>query len=150
MKNVPKNLRLEVSPEELREHLERTKRIEEKLIRFGNLCGHFPDNTKMVESNAGVDKVMSREEADSAMRSAIDGKPLSEGEVSLIKALRLSGKIIDVYDYMTTVLVSANDNDPGVYTHRQHIAFFTSASDSDDEAIIRALKQIKAEREVTK
>jgi hypothetical protein len=32
MKNVPKNLRFEVSPEEFREHLKRVERIEKELI----------------------------------------------------------------------------------------------------------------------
>ena len=79
----------------------------------------------------------------------IDGEPLSDGEKELIKALRHAGRITDVYDYRTTVLVSANDNASGVYTHRQHIAFFTSSSDADDKLIISALKQIKAEQEAS-
>lgn len=79
----------------------------------------------------------------------IDGKPLTDGEKALIKALRRSDRITNVYDYRTTVLVSANDNASGVYTHRQHIAFFTNSSDEDDELIIRALKQIKAEQEAS-
>lgn len=76
----------------------------------------------------------------------IDGKPLSEGEVALIKALRRAERITDVYDYKDTVLVSANDNASGVCAHTQHIAFFTDALDSEDELIICALKQIKSEQ----
>lgn len=82
-------------------------------------------------------------------KSEIDGEPLSDGEKELIKALRHAGRITGVYDYRTTVLVSANDNASGVYTHRQHIAFFTSSSDTGDELIIDALKQIKAEQEAS-
>ena len=76
----------------------------------------------------------------------IDSEPLSDGEKELIKALRHAGIITDVYDYRTTVLVSANDNASGVYTHRQHIAFFTSSSDAGDKRIISALKKIQAEQ----
>lgn len=180
MKNVPKNLRFEVSPEEFREHLERTKRIEEKLIRFGNLCGHFPDNTKMVESNAGVDKVMSREEADSAMRSAIGigaiidkntsllrennklkeeleaikiDTTLSDGEVALIRSIR-AVKIARIAEYRTSVLCfpSEDTDTVQVWCSDTPIAFLTSSLDgvSKNKAIIDALKQIQAEQEVTK
>jgi hypothetical protein len=84
-----------------------------------------------------------------ASHAAVDGVTLTNGEIALIKALRRVDRITDVYDYRTTVLVSANDNSSMVDSNRQHISFFTSASDSDDELIIAALKQIKAEQEAS-
>lgn len=188
MKNVPKNLRFEVSPEEFREHLKRVERIEEKLIRFGNLCFHFPDNTKMVESNIGGDKVMSREEADSAIgicaiidkntsllrenqklkeelesfiirceclqkakeelisqQAVIDGKPLSDGEKALIKELRRSGGIKKTFEFRATRLITELNH--GLFTYDGHVAFLSNGQESDDKAIIAALKQIKSEQE---
>lgn len=59
MKNIPKNLRFEVSPEEFRALLKRVERIEKELIRGGNL----------------YDRV-------------VDGKPLSDAEVEHIRRLR--------------------------------------------------------------
>ena len=82
--------------------------------------------------------------------SEIDGKPFTDGEKALIKAIR-AVKIARIAEYRTSVLCfpSENTNTVQVWCSDTPIAFLTSSlgSISKDKAIIDALKQIKAEQE---
>lgn len=81
---------------------------------------------------------------------SIDGKPLTDGEKALIKALR-AVKIARIPEYRTSVLCfpSEDTNTVQVWCSDTPIAFLTSSLGgiSKDKAIIAALKQIKAEQE---
>lgn len=72
----------------------------------------------------------------------LDGKPLSEGEKALIKAIRIAG-INEVCEYRKSVLVQKPCSEFSCTA--MHIAFLTNRVESDDKEIVEALKQIKEE-----
>lgn len=76
----------------------------------------------------------------------LDGKPLTGGEKSLVRALR-DAKIQLIPDFATSVLCYPSDNGKSVYPHGSPIALLTPSY--VDEKIIAALKQIKAEQEAS-
>lgn len=76
----------------------------------------------------------------------INGKKLTAGEIDLIMAIR-NYPISKIYEYKKTALVSFDKNEEPEFTS-YHIAFWSDDTCcSQDEAVINALKKIKAEQE---
>lgn len=80
----------------------------------------------------------------------LDGKPLTDGEKELIKALR-NIKIERVPDYSTVTLCYPSSDGTRCCGTNFAVAFFTSnlSSEDDERSVIAALKQIQAEQEET-
>lgn len=141
MKNVPKNLRFEVSPEEFREHLKRVERIEKELIRFGYLydCDGKPLTHIEKEAIRMLRAGVPFPEAECGTWRA-----LSPGEDALIKAL-IAVKLEHVYNEGDSLLVYSLENCPTF--HVSHIAFHVPEGIEKRKAIFDALKKIKDEKE---
>lgn len=76
----------------------------------------------------------------------INGQKLTDGEIDLIMAIR-NYPISKIYEYKKTALVSFDKNEEPEFTSH-HIAFWSyDTCHSQDEAVINALKKIKAEQE---
>lgn len=76
----------------------------------------------------------------------IDGKPLSDGETALIKALRCCSGLDTVFNSGETLLIETDKDHKALHALRYHIAFQTIAGMETDRKIIAALNQIKAEQ----
>ena len=72
----------------------------------------------------------------------LDGEPLSEGEKALVKALRSSG----IFRVMEKPIVVYHDSEGKALCGSEFIVFDTYAAEEDQNEIIAALKQIKAEQ----
>lgn len=106
------------------------------------------------EAEAAIPRVISSLKGDSkkdiniptnVYSPEIDCKQLSDGEISLIKALRNAGEIGEVFKFEKTLLVAKSDfGEMNVFDG--HIAFITERGGARSMEIIDALKQIKAEQ----
>jgi hypothetical protein len=86
---------------------------------------------------------------DSNVGSEIDGKPLTDGEIALIRALR-KARIKDIPKYAHSVLVYEKEGETQSRVAQLCVAFTTDGLISGigtEDAIVDALKKIKAEQE---
>lgn len=79
----------------------------------------------------------------------VDYHTWHDDEIDLIKALRNAGGIYEVFKFEKTLLVANGDNG-AMSVFDGHVAFITERGGARSIAIIRALKQIKAEQEANK
>lgn len=78
---------------------------------------------------------------------SLDGKPLTDGEMSLIRALRHCHGIDTVFDREKTILIKCDKDTQTPKSCYYHIAFIPCSNTKTDDQIIAALKQIQAEQE---